>query len=259
MRPWGAWLARPVDLVLTLFYWTWFTAGFVCFFSPFYLWAVVFSRDRQRSFQRLNHRFYKCFLALVAATARGVSFEIPADVAAIRSAILVCNHVSYLDPVLLISLYERHKTIVKSAFFRVPVFGWVLRQTGYLPSNPGGDFSSLMIGQIEGMDDFMASGGNLFVFPEGTRSRDGRIGPFNPGLFKIARHFGAPIKVLYVRNTNRVFAPGRFLFNTCAPSRITLELIGEVPARDLTGPRGAIGAVSERIRSLMAAHGDRGE
>jgi 1-acyl-sn-glycerol-3-phosphate acyltransferase len=258
MRSWGAWWMRPVDLLLTLLYWTYFTAGFVLFFSPFYLWVVCFSRDRERSFQRLNHIFYRRFLAIVAATARGVSFEIPESVAAIRSAVIICNHVSYLDPVLLISLYERHKTIVKSAFFKVPLFGWVLRQTGYLPSEPGEGFSSLMIEQIGGMAEFLALGGNLFVFPEGTRSRDGRVGPFHPGLFKIARHFGAPIKVLYIRNTNRLFAPGKFLFNTCEPTPISVTLIGEVPASDLAGSRAAIHAVSGRIRALMAAHGERG-
>ncbi len=226
------------------------------FFSPFYIWSALFSRDRQRSLQRLNHHFYRSFFALLRVTAPGVSFQIPESVRAIRSAILVCNHVSYLDPILLISLYEQHKTIVKSAFFRVPLFGWVLRQAGYLPSDPGGGRSAMMIGQMEGMAAYLAGGGNLFVFPEGTRSRDGRIGPFNPGLFKIARHCGAPIKVLFIRNTNRLFAPGRFLFNTCASASISVELIAEVSASDLEGPRAAMSAVSDRVRALMAAQGD---
>ena len=57
------------------------------------------------------------------------------------------------------------------------------------------------------MGDYLSSGGNLFIFPEGTRSRDGKIGKFNDGAFKIAKRFEAPIKVLQIKNTNGLFTP----------------------------------------------------
>ena len=44
-----------------------------------------------------------------------------------------------------------------------------------------------MIERIDTMDNFLANGGNLFIFPEGTRSRDGTIGRLNKGAFNIAR------------------------------------------------------------------------
>ena len=60
------------------------------------------------------------------------------------------------------------------------------------------DISQMMIEQMETMPNYLASGGNLFVFPEGTRSRDGKLGALNNGAFKIARLCRAPIYVLQI-------------------------------------------------------------
>ncbi len=51
---------------------------------------------------------------------------------------IVANHLSFLDPILFVSLFEKQKTIVKSDYFRLPVFGWILRTSGYIPSLGGG-------------------------------------------------------------------------------------------------------------------------
>jgi 1-acyl-sn-glycerol-3-phosphate acyltransferase len=144
------------------------------------------------------------------------------------------------------------KTIVKSVFFKLPIFGWVLKNSGYLPSETGDELNELMIEQIEGMERYLESGGNLFVFPEGTRSRDGRIGRLNKGVFKIARRCHAPIKVLFIQNTDRLFRPGKFLFNTCIPNSIKIELIGNIIPDSQRASPGISNLMSE-ARDLMEA------
>jgi 1-acyl-sn-glycerol-3-phosphate acyltransferase len=239
-----------VDLILTLIYWTYFTLGYVFFFLPLYLWSALFSKNREQSFQKLNHLFYKGFLGLVRSITPGLSFDIDEKLLSVRSSIIVCNHISYLDPILMISLYEKQKTIVRNTFFKLPVFGWVLKQSGYMPSAGGKGFSALMLRQVEGMQEYLASGGNLFVFPEGTRSRDGNLGKFEKGLFKVARRFSAPIKVLFIQNSNRLFYPGKFLFNTCMKNIITLKLIGEI-TMDKQGKMPPVADMIEMVRSMM--------
>lgn len=238
------------DVVLTLAYWLYFTLGFVVFFSPFYLAAFVLKRRPEAAFQRLNHRFYRGFFAWMRRITPGLSFDIGDDVRRIRSSVIVSNHVSYLDPILLISLYPLQKTIVKSTFFRVPLFGWILKTSGYIPSTTGGAFDGMMIRQIEGLRDYLASGGNLFIFPEGTRSRDGRIGRFSKGAFKIARQCGAPVAVLTIRHTDRLFRPGRFLFNTTAPPTITIRLPAAVMP-DYESNDFSIGRLMAEVRGYM--------
>ena len=241
---------KPViDLAVTLLLWGYFILGFVLYFAPFYLAAAFRRREREAAFQRVNHRLYGGFFRLLGLIAPGVSLNIGEEVRTIRSSIIVCNHLSYLDPILLVSLFERQKTIVKSDFFSAPIFGWILRQSGYIPSQAGDDSASLMIRNIENIREYLASGGNLFIFPEGTRSRTGRLGPFNKGAFSIARYCRAPIQCLMIRNTGRLFAPGRFRFNTCMPVAIEVERIG-VFDPDYGDPAFRLAALISEIRSL---------
>jgi 1-acyl-sn-glycerol-3-phosphate acyltransferase len=106
-----------------------------------------------------------------------------------------------------------------------------------------------MIRNIENIGEYLASGGNVFIFPEGTRSRSGRLGPFNKGAFSIARYCRAPIQCLLIRNTNRLFVPGRFRFNTCVPVTIDVERIGAFEP-DYGDPAFRLSALVDEIRGL---------
>jgi 1-acyl-sn-glycerol-3-phosphate acyltransferase len=250
---------QPIrDFLITLALWAYFTAGFVLLFAPFYLWAGIFSRDRERAFQQLNNRFYRGFFFLVRRLMPGHRWHIQPEVLDIRSAVVVCNHRSYLDSILLISLYARHNTIVKSRLLDIPLFGRMLQWSGYIPSSSEGRFAAMMIQRIEGMEAFLAGGGNLIVFPEGTRSRDGRIGALNKGAFKIARRFRAPVKVLFVRNTDRMFRRGSFSFDTRGPNTIRLELVGSVDAA-AGGETGDLPQVMGRVRAMLESKNKDGE
>jgi len=244
---------KPIaDFFLTLIYWSYFTLGYIIFFSPFYIGTSLFCENREQIFQRLNHFFYRGFFVLVRKMTPGLSFYIQDQVLSIRSSVIISNHVSYLDPILLISLFKMQKTIVKSVFFKLPIFGWVIKNSGYLPSESGDAFNDLMIKQIEGMENYLASGGNLFIFPEGTRSRNGQIGRLNKSAFKIARRCHAPINVLFIQNTDRLFRPEKFLFNTCIPNTIKIELIGSIAPDDhRTSPD--ISNLMSDVRNMMEA------
>jgi len=204
--------------MVTLLLWGYFTLGFLIIFSPFYLAAYLFSENRENSFQRLNHQFYKGFFFLIRIFIPGQKWHIAGEIKSIRSSVIVCNHLSYLDPLLLISLYPRHKTIVKSTFFSVPIFGWMLKRSGYIPSTSEGRLSELMIERIDAMDGYLSSGGNLFIFPEGTRSRDGTI--------------------------------GKFLFNTLVSNTITVEPITGIEP-DYQSDKFSISELMSQIRSLL--------
>lgn len=245
------------DLIITLLLWLYFTFGFVVFFFPFYLTAYLVLRNCETAFQRLNHRFFKGFFFLIRLLIPGHKWRIPDEINSIRSSIIICNHISYLDSIFLISLFEKQKTIVKSTFFSVPVLSRLLKLSGYLPSASDGELAELLIQQIENLDNFLSSGGNLFIFPEGTRSRNGTISRFNKGAFKIARRFKAPINVLYIRNTDRLFQPGKFLFNTSVSNSITLEHLAciepDYQSNDFTIPN-----LMSEVYALFNAQIERG-
>ena len=138
----------------------------------------------------------------------------------------------------------------------MPIFGWMLKQSGYVPSTSEGKLSELVIEYIDTMGGYLASGGNLFIFPEGTRSRDGSIGRLNKGAFKIARLCRTPIQVLYVNNTNKLFTPGKFLFNTMVANTITVEQIAGIEP-DYQSESFSISELMFRVRTLLKTQNEK--
>jgi 1-acyl-sn-glycerol-3-phosphate acyltransferase len=142
--------------------------------------------------------------------------------------VVIANHISYLDSILMVSMFKRHTTIVKADLFTIPIMGLMLRLSGYLPSAGTGHLAEILVQRTEDLPRTLAAGDNLFIFPEGTRSRDGTIGEFSPGAFKLARLCRTPIHVLRIRNSDRLFKPGRFLFQTCRRNTISIDLAAQM-------------------------------
>jgi 1-acyl-sn-glycerol-3-phosphate acyltransferase len=222
-------LIKPArDLFITLLLWLYFIFGYLVLFAPLFILAAIFSGSREQAFQRLIHLYCRSFFRILRLLIPRLSIQVQPDVRSLRSAVVVCNHVSYLDPLLLIAIFKKHKTIVKNTFFKVPIFGWVLKACGYIYSSAGAADSKPMLDRIEKLGDYLSSGGILFIFPEGTRSRNGRIGRFHTGAFKIANRFESPINVLIIRNTQHLFRPGKFLFNTDGRHAVQVEWLGSI-------------------------------
>jgi 1-acyl-sn-glycerol-3-phosphate acyltransferase len=246
------WYPGAKDLAITLILWGYYTIGFVILFAPRYILARLFAADVTAAFQRLNARFYHWFFVLLRLLVPRCKWQVDERAKAIRGAVIVANHISYLDPILLISFFPRHATIAKRRLFRIPLYGRMLRLSGYLPSSADGSLAEVMLARMEQMPGLFAAGGNLFVFPEGTRSRDGKIGSFNAGAFKIARLCKVPIDVLYIQNTARLFRPGRFLFDTRSANTVRVEHLTCIqPHYD--DPAFSLKALMARVHGILEA------
>lgn len=251
IRPQPKWLFTTIDLVITLLLWTYFTAGFVVFFWPFYFMAILMAKDRHSIFQKLNHLFFRGFFGLCRLLMPRQRWRIDPRLADVRSSVVVCNHLSYIDTILIIAQYARHTTIVKNRLFGIPILRWLMHHSGYLPAESDGELAGVMARRLETLPDLLASGGNLIVFPEGTRSRTGEVGVLNPGAFKIARLCRAPLAVVRIRNTQRLFTPGRFLFNTCGANTNTIDLIARFTP-DYDSETFSLTALKAHVRDLLA-------
>ena len=233
--------------------WVYFTFGFLFGYAPRYLVAWLANRHCEAAFQGLNQTFLSGFFRFLQRVIPGTRIKIAPAVSRIRGAVIICNHLSYLDPILLIAQFPKQKTIVKGTFFRMPIFGWFLTAAGYLPAAAKGAQVHRMLDQIENMKVFLASGGNLFVFPEGTRLPEQTMGQLGKGAFRIARRCVAPIEILHIQNTHQLFPPGRFRFNTCRPVQIELKRLGRL------GPYAAgqvppVSVLMREVRELYEFH-----
>jgi 1-acyl-sn-glycerol-3-phosphate acyltransferase len=246
---------NTIDCLVTLTCWTWFIFGFLFFFSFRYVACALLAKNPEKCFQRLNHQFFRIFFRIVQATSPRQKIAIDERIGNIRSSVIVCNHLSYLDPLLLTALFQQQKTIVKARFFTTPIFGWMIRKSGYLPATSEGRYSGLVVQHMETMENYLQGGGNLFIFPEGTRSRNGKIGKLNKGAFQIARMCKAPLYVLQLRNTDRLFTPGKFFFNTRLPNTISVNIIDHIVPDYQNNPPSTAELLGQ-VRQIYTAKGD---
>lgn len=241
-----------IRVLVTLLCWAWFIGGFILIFSWAYLAVTLLAKDRQRGFQRLNHYFFRVFFFILRNIARRQSISIDPRIVEIRSSVVICNHLSYLDPLFLVAIFPRHRTIVKTRFFSTPIFGAMIKRSGYIPATVEGNHAACFLEAMESLPGFLASGGNLFIFPEGTRSRDGRLGPLQPGALKIARRCRAPITILHLQNTDKLFTPGKFLFHAHHRNRIAIDLLTRIDPEH-GGSQLTVSELEERVRHAFVA------
>ena len=112
--------------------------------------------------------------------------NIPQD----RPVVLASNHRSYADPVILTMPMKLPVSyMAKEELFRNKLFGWFIRKLGAFPVTRGaGDMSV-----IDDSINILRSGRNLVIFPEGTRSKDGKVGKGKTGVAMIAAKSGADV------------------------------------------------------------------
>lgn len=236
-----------INFCLTVLLWAYFLFGYLFVLLFLFIPSYLRLKSGEAVLQKMNHVHLKCFFALVRFFVPRTKFAIAKDVCGLRSSIIVCNHVSYLDPILLVSQFPSHTTIVKNTFFRVPIFGWFLRQAGYVPSPSSEMFEPSMMAHLEGIKRHLAAGGNLFMFPEGTRGHAGKLLPFNKGVFSIARYCNTGLKLVFIRDTDKLFRPGTFSFQTHEKNTIALELIASLTP-DYQSRDFSISAVADQAR-----------
>ncbi len=119
------------------------------------------------------------------------------------------NHQSNFDiPVLLGHLTVQFRWLAKMELFKIPIFGRAMRNVGYISidrSNRQSAFESLKVAVEK-----IKSGVSVLIFPEGTRSRDGKIRPFKKGGFVMAIDSGVPIVPVVITGTRAIMPKGRF-------------------------------------------------
>lgn len=157
--------------------------------------------------------------------------------------VFVSNHQSIYDiPILFWTLPCQLRILAKASLGRFPVLGWHLRWTGHLLV----DRARAGATTLKRVAALMAGGQSLIVFPEGTRSRDGRVGPFKRGLFLMAIQAGLPVVPVSVAGSRHVMRKGRLM--TC-PGKVAVVIHEPIQTRGMA-PAGARG-LADRTRDVV--------
>lgn len=104
--------------------------------------------------------------------------------------LILANHQSFLDPLLIgLPLTRPISYLARDSLFRIPIIGWILRNTYVKPINRDNASTATIRETIHRLDEGFLCG----VFPEGTRSETGDVGEFKPGFVALARRMNLPI------------------------------------------------------------------
>ncbi|MBS1800846.1 MAG: 1-acyl-sn-glycerol-3-phosphate acyltransferase [Acidobacteria bacterium] len=150
------------------------------------------------------------WIANAGVRAAGIKTELTGleNVPAGRPCIFMCNHVSNLDPPVVLPLLPgRCSVLLKKELMRIPILGRAMRMGQFVPVERGGNREAAQASVIAA-GEALASGLNILVFPEGTRSRDGRLAAFKKGPFFLAMETKAPVVPVVISGTQEMMRKG---------------------------------------------------
>ena len=114
-------------------------------------------------------------------------------------AVIVANHASLIDILVLFALYRPFKWVSKAENFRLPFIGWNMSLNDYVPLVRGNKDS--IVAMMAHCRRHLERGMPVLIFPEGTRTRTGELLPFKDGAFRLAADFGCPVVPVAVHGT----------------------------------------------------------
>ena len=161
------------------------------------------------------------------------------------SYVLVANHASLSDIVCLFALGHDFKWLAKKSLFRIPFLGWSMRVMRYIPLERG-RHGSIRESYQEALN-WLRKNISVLMFPEGTRSRTGKMGHFKSGAFRLALESGRPILPIVLAGTHQVISKGKAAFGK--PGRAYMSILEPIETGGLSPDDEE--KLQERVEALM--------
>ena len=179
----------------------------------------------------------------------GVGFRVEraAGFDATRTSLFVANHVDLLDAfIIYASVPQLVRGIELESHFRIPFYGWLMKALGNVgvPRDDRPDSYRRLVADTKRSLD---RGISLAIFPEGTRTRTGLVGPFHVGFFRLAIRLGCPIVPVSIVGAYEFSRKGSWLMRQ---STIVVQLHDTIDTRGLT--RADAEALMTRTRRIVS-------
>lgn len=207
--------------------------------------ASVLARCFDASGDKSN-RVNSCWSRLMC-TLNGIKVEVIGmeNIDPGQAQILVANHQSYYDIFVLDGfLPVQIRWVTKDSIFLIPFVGWAMRASGYIGvrrEDKKMAYQSFMetVGKLK-------AGKSVVIFPEGTRSMDGKIGPFKKGSLLLAIRSGAPMVPVTIVGTRQVMRKGRWFIHP-GPIRVIISPPVTIDKSENKNHQQILGSIRETI------------
>ncbi len=232
--------------VLSAAFWLFLTLSSIALFPiAFVLWAVTLPFDRR---QRLLHQFTCLWASLYTwlnpvwpVTIHGREKIRPG-----ATYVMVANHQSLLDILVLFRLFAHFKWVSKVENFRVPCIGWNMALNRYIPLRRGDQKS--VAEMMTAAEKTLRASSSIMMFPEGTRSKDGRLRSFKHGAFLLAKRCALPVLPIVIEGTGNALPKAGLVLQGRHP--ITVRVLDPIAPEDF--PDDSAEALSDRVRAILA-------
>ena len=238
----------PMQRVFSILFWAFLTASSIALFPvAVATWLLTLPFDRRKV---VLHRFTCFWGSLYTWCNPAWPVEID-DLHKIRrdeTYVMVANHQSLLDILVLFRLFTHFKWVSKIENFRVPCVGWNMSLNGYVKLKRG-DRSSV-VRMLQTCQRVLAAGNSIMMFPEGTRSPDGRLRAFKSGAFSLAQTARRPILPIVVQGTANALPKRGFVLR--GHHRIRITVLDEIPYESFANE--PVEELTLRVRELISQH-----
>ncbi|MFZ0336305.1 MAG: lysophospholipid acyltransferase family protein [Candidatus Acidiferrales bacterium] len=200
---------------------------------------------------RKNDRSQRIFFRNILRLA-GVKFEArrSSGFDAHRTSLFVCNHVNIFDPFVIYSAIPQFvRGFELASHFKIPAYGWMMGRFGNIPVPDENDRSRDGIEQMtRKAEEAFASGISLIAFAEGSRTRDGHVGPFHKGVFRLAIRFGIAIVPMSIVGSYEFHRTGDWMLN---PGKITAYLHDTIETKGMRKQQAT--ELRDHVHAVVAA------
>ncbi|MFC1500557.1 lysophospholipid acyltransferase family protein [Candidatus Zixiibacteriota bacterium] len=180
---------------------------------------LLLTPDGRMRSAKLIQRWAGLLLKLASVKTRAIGLEKLPDEG---PTIFIANHQSILDiPVVITTLPIGLCMFAKRSLFKIPIFGWAMSAQGFVPVVRHDRSKARQ--SLQPAERILREGRQLFIFPEGTRSRTGELGTFKTGAFRLGISTETPIVPLTLIGGDSILPPRRRLIKR---GRITM-VVGE--------------------------------
>ena len=171
---------------------------FSCFWGSLYVWLSPLWTVRMEGLEKVDRR---------------------------KAYVMVSNHQSLLDIVVIDRTFLHYKWVAKAELFNVPLIGWRMRMNRNVRIDRANVASQRRM--LRACIQHIQEGSSVMIFPEGTRSRTGAMGPFREGAFYVAKTAGADILPMVITGTREALPRTGLTFKSF--QKITLRVLDPVP------------------------------
>jgi 1-acyl-sn-glycerol-3-phosphate acyltransferase len=190
------------------------------------------------------------WIANAGVRAAGIRIEVTGleNIPVGRPCIFMCNHVSNLDPpVVLPVLPGQSSVFLKKQLMSIPILGRAMRMGHFIPVERGGRRDAAQA-SVQAAGEALRGGLNILVFPEGTRSTDGRLSAFKKGPFFLAMETLSPVVPVTISGTERMMRKGSVAIT---PGVARVRLLPVIEPKDFATREDLLRVVREEIAAAL--------